>query len=178
MFRTLLRVIVWARLCLLLHLWSHCSLLRNLGLLLKLFDITSTRRFQGVLISPGTCLLLNSTCKFGGFSHSDHTLLVQLSVSVFNQRLKFNHAGETGNRASKFVLSRSFWRTENHRSNSLFHDLNIRFDRHAADAHELFRVSIHFECLSLFFNGHVHCIGGPTQIRLLSFLLRLFLCIV
>ena len=34
-------------LCLLLHLWSHCSFLRDLDLSLKLFDITSTRSFQG-----------------------------------------------------------------------------------------------------------------------------------
>ena len=39
-------------LCLLLHLWSHCNFL-----FLKLFDITSTRCFQGVLISPWTSLL-------------------------------------------------------------------------------------------------------------------------
>ena len=41
-------------LCLPLHLWSHCSFLRDPALSLKLFDITSTRSFQGVRISPGT----------------------------------------------------------------------------------------------------------------------------
>ena len=40
-----------------LHLWSHCSFLRDLDLSLKLFDITSTRSFQSVPISPGTSLL-------------------------------------------------------------------------------------------------------------------------
>ena len=44
-------------LCLPLHLWSHCSFLRDLDLFLKLFDITSIRSFQGVRISPGTFLL-------------------------------------------------------------------------------------------------------------------------
>ena len=44
-------------LCLLLHWWSHCSVPRNIDLFLKLFDITSTRSFQGVLISSGTFLL-------------------------------------------------------------------------------------------------------------------------
>ena len=43
--------------CLPLHLWSHFSLLRSLHLFLKLFDITSTRSFQGVRISSGTFLL-------------------------------------------------------------------------------------------------------------------------
>ena len=41
-------------LCLPLHLWSHCSFPRDPALSLKLFDITSTRSFQGVRISPGT----------------------------------------------------------------------------------------------------------------------------
>ena len=39
------------------HLWSHDSFLRNLDHLLKLFDITLTRSFQGVRIPPGTSLL-------------------------------------------------------------------------------------------------------------------------
>ena len=57
---------------------------------------------------------------------------MQLRVSVCNQRLKFDLAGETENRASKFAVSRSFRRTESHRSNSLFHDLAVRFDRTVA----------------------------------------------
>ena len=51
-------------LCLSLHLQSHCSFLCNLDLFLILFDITSTRSFQGVRISSGTLLLWNSRCKF------------------------------------------------------------------------------------------------------------------
>ena len=39
------------------HLWSQCSFLCNLDLFLKLFDITSTRSFQGVRISSGASLL-------------------------------------------------------------------------------------------------------------------------
>ena len=46
-----------SHLCSSLHLWGHCSCLRNLNLFLKLFDITSTRSFQGVRISSGTFLL-------------------------------------------------------------------------------------------------------------------------
>ena len=54
-------------LCLPLHLWSRCSFLRHLDLSLKLFDITSTRSFQGVRISRGTLSLIElgkpkSTC--------------------------------------------------------------------------------------------------------------------
>ena len=63
-------------LCLLLHLWSHCSLPRNLDQLLKLFDIALTRSFQCVRTSSGTFLWWNSRCKFRGFSHCNHTLLV------------------------------------------------------------------------------------------------------
>ena len=51
------------------HLWSRDRFLRNLDHLLGLFDMTSTRSFQGVRIPPGTFLLQNSRCKFGFFSH-------------------------------------------------------------------------------------------------------------
>ena len=59
-------------------------------------------------------LFLNSRCKFG--FHCNNTLLVQLSVSVWFQRLQHNLAGEKGIE----------------RPNSLFHDLAGRFDRNAA----------------------------------------------
>ena len=39
------------------HLWSYDSFLRNLDQLLKLFDITLTRSFQGVRIPLGTSLV-------------------------------------------------------------------------------------------------------------------------
>ena len=109
-------------LCLPLNFWTHCSFLRDLDLSLKLFDIPSTRSFQDVRMSLGTLLVQNSRCKFCGVFRCNHTLLVQPSVSLWFWRLK----------ASKFALSRSCWRTESHRSYSLFHDLVVRFDRHAA----------------------------------------------
>ena len=51
-------------LCLPLHLWSHCSFLRDFDLFLKLFYITSTRSFLGVRISSRTFLMYNLRCKF------------------------------------------------------------------------------------------------------------------
>ena len=54
-------------LCLLLHLWSHCSLPRNLDQLLKLFDIALTRSFQCVRTSSGTFLMWNSRANFAVF---------------------------------------------------------------------------------------------------------------
>ena len=88
---------------------------------------------------------------------------MQLSVSVWFQRLRFNLAGETGNRASKFALSRSCCSLAKRGiepPNSLFHDIAVRFDRvaarmfimtiilvrglHIAHVHELFWVSFHF----------------------------------
>ena len=57
-------------LCLPLHLWSHCSFLRDLDLSLKLFVITSTRSFEGVRISPGTVFSCRTRdANFGLFSH-------------------------------------------------------------------------------------------------------------
>ena len=88
-------------LCSSLHLWSHRNFLRDLVLTLKLFDITSTRSFQSV----------RSMCKFRSFSHKNHSLLVQLSVSVCIHKLYQNLAGDRID------------------PNSLFHDLAVRVDR-------------------------------------------------
>ena len=99
---------------------------------------------------------------------------MQLSVSVYFQRLKHNLAGET--------------RTE--LPNSLFHDLAACFDRIAAGlkaifvrdlgiayVHDLLRMNVlfRFKCLSQSVTMHVCGIGGPTQIHLLGLLLQLFL---
>ena len=69
MFWTLLRVIVWA-ICTYL---GTCVVTPQQfsvqpDLFLKLFDITSTRSFQGARISSGTFLLWNSRGKFCCFS--------------------------------------------------------------------------------------------------------------
>ena len=104
-------------LCFSWHVWSRCSFLRDLDPFLKLHHL---EEFPGCphFLWDISCVDLERQI-FSGFSHCDHTLLVQLSVSVSFQRLKFNLAGETRNRAPKFALSRSCWRTDNHRSNSL-----------------------------------------------------------
>ena len=91
-------------LCLLLHLWSHCNFLRHLDLFLKLRHV---EEFPVSSIHLGHLSCRAREANVSGFSHCNHTLLVQLSVSVWFQKLKFNLAGETGNRASKFALSRS-----------------------------------------------------------------------
>ena len=61
-------------LCLSLHLWSHCSFLRDLDLSLKLFVITSTRSFQGVRISPGTIFLVELEMPISACMRTEITL--------------------------------------------------------------------------------------------------------
>ena len=142
-------------LCLPLHLWSHCSFLRDHDLSLKLFHITSTRSFHGVRISPWTFSLCRTRdANFGLCSYFNHTLFVQMSVSVCIQRLYHNFAGDRDDPNSLFHDLAVRWRNGNHRSNSLFHDLVVCFDRivarlfimtiilvrglHIAHVHELF----------------------------------------
>ena len=85
------------------HVWSHCSFLRDLDLFLKLHHV---EEFPGCphFVWDICCVELERQ-NFSGFPHCDHTLLVQLSVSVWFQKAEIQSCWRDG---ESIVQIRSF----------------------------------------------------------------------
>ena len=102
-------------LCLPLHLWTHCSVLRDLDLFLKLFDITIVHlghfscRTRDANFAAFLTVITRSLCNWASVSVSNGCIIILLVTGLIQlcSVTILLVAGETGNRASKFALSRS-----------------------------------------------------------------------
>ena len=89
------------------HLWSHDSFLPNLDQLLKLFNITSTRSFQGVRTSSGTFSLVELEIEIRLLvSLKSHAPCATGRQCLF-PKAETQSCWRNENRASKLAVSRS-----------------------------------------------------------------------
>ena len=133
-------------------------------------------KFPGSSFHQGHISCRTRDANFCGFSRCNHTLLVQLIVSVWFQRLYHNLAGDRVDPNSLFHDLAVFWR--NGELSVQIRSFSILLFALIVLLRVFIMTIIFFRCLSLNVNMHVHCTRGPTQTHLSGFFLQLFLCIV